>query len=59
MVLTDNPENALLTVPCREKVWTQAGPEFGIREGKVLIINQALYGLKSSGAAFCAFLSES
>ena len=58
MVLTDNPENALLTVPCREKVWTRAGPKFGIREGTVLMIKKKLYGIKSSRAAFCEFLAE-
>ena len=51
-------ENAYLTAPCREKVWTRAGPEFGDDEGKALIIIKALYGLKSSGAAFRAFLAE-
>ena len=35
-----------------------AGPEFGNREGKVLIITQSMYGLKSSGAAFRGFLAE-
>ena len=51
-------ENAYLTAPCREKVWTRAGPEFGNDQGKVFIIIRALYGLKSSGAAFRAFLAE-
>ena len=34
-----NIENAYLTAPCRKKIWTRAGPEFGIKEGKVLIID--------------------
>ena len=52
-------ENAYLTAPCREKVWTRAGMEFGEQDmGKVFIIVKALYGLKSSGAAFRAFLAE-
>ena len=51
-------ENAYLTAPNREKKWTRAGPEFGAEEGKVLIITKALYGLKSAGAAFRAFLAE-
>ena len=53
-----NIENAYLTAPCREKIWTRAGPEFGMDEGKIFIIVRALYGLKSSGAAFRAFLAE-
>ena len=27
--------NAYLTGPCREKIWTRSGSEFGIEEGKV------------------------
>ena len=45
-------ENAYLTAPCREKVWTVAGEEFGSDMGKNFIVVKALYGLKSSGAAF-------
>ena len=51
-------ENAYLTAPFHEKIWTRAGPEFGMDEGKVFILVRALYGLKISGAAFRAFLSE-
>ena len=36
----------------------QAGPEFGRLQGKVLVVKKALYGLKSSGAAFRAHLPE-
>ena len=51
-------ENAYLTAPCREKVWLRGGMEFGDLQGEVLIVEKALYGLKSSGAAFRAFLAE-
>ena len=47
-----------MTAKCREKIWTRAGPEFGSDEGKVMIIVRALYGLRSSGAAFRALLAE-
>ena len=57
-VVTADIENAYLSAPCREKVWMIAGPEFGHMKGKILIIRKALYGLKSSGAAFRAFLAE-
>lgn len=50
--------NAYLTATCREKIWTVAYPKFGSRRGQKMIIIRALYGLKSSGAAFRAFLSE-
>ena len=50
--------NAYLTAPCREKFWCKAGPEFGSDCGKTMIVVRALYGLKSSGAAFRSFLAE-
>jgi hypothetical protein len=44
-------ENAYLTAPITEKVWTVLGPEFGDDAGKRALIVRALYGLKSAGAA--------
>ena len=49
--------NAYITVPCREKIWTTLGKEFGDDCGRKAIIVRALYGLKSSGAAFRAHLA--
>lgn len=51
-------ESAYLTAPCREKVWMIAGPEFGSDEGKAFLITKALYGLRSSGAAFRAYFAQ-
>ena len=51
-------QNAYLTAPCRENVYTIAGPEFGSDAGKIMIIRRALYGLKSAGASFRAFLAD-
>jgi hypothetical protein len=45
-------ENAYLTAPLTENVWTVLGPEYGDDAGKRALIVRALYGLKSSGAAF-------
>ena len=50
--------NAYLNAPCREKLWTVAGSEFGSEKGAVMIIARALYGLKSSGAAWRATLAQ-
>ena len=47
-------QNAYISAQCREKIYCIAGPEFGSDAGKVMIIKRALYGLKSSGAAFRA-----
>ena len=41
--------NAYLEAYTDEKVYIVAGNEFGIREGRTLIIVKALYGLRSSG----------
>ena len=51
--------NAYLNAPCREKLWTVAGSEFGSEQGSIMIITRALYGLKSSGAAWRATLAQS
>jgi hypothetical protein len=45
-------ENAYLTAPVSEKIWTTLGAEFGGDAGKKAIIVRALYGLKSAGASF-------
>lgn len=42
--------NVCLNVPCCEKIWFQAGKEFGEHEGKAVIVHQALYGLQTSWA---------
>ena len=57
-IMSADIENAYLTAPCREKCWTRGGMEFGHEEGKIFIVTRALYGLKSSGAAFRSFLAE-
>jgi hypothetical protein len=51
-------QNAFLTAPCREKLYTVAGPEYGSNEGEIMIVVRALYDLKSAGATFRAFLGE-
>ena len=51
--------NAYLNAPCREKLWTVAGSEFGSEKGLVMEIARALYGLKSSGAAGRSTLAQS
>ena len=45
--------NAYLNAPCREKIWFVAGIECGPElHGKVCVLVRALYGLKTSGAAW-------
>ena len=58
-ILSSDIQNAYLTAKCREKIWCRAGPEFGAEDqGKIMLITRALYGLKSSGAAFRSLLAD-
>ena len=57
-VMACDIQNAYLTADCHEKIWTRAGPEFGSEAGTIMFIRKALYGLRSSGAAFRAHLAE-
>ena len=56
-ILVCDVEGAYLTAKCREKIYTIAGTEFGSEQGSIMKIKMALYGLKSSGAAFRAKIS--
>jgi len=47
-----NVGNAYLEAYTKEKLYIIAGPEFGDREGNVMVIVKALYGLRTSGARF-------
>ena len=59
-ILAGDIQNAYLNAQCREKVWTTAGREFGPENiGKKVLIVRALYGLRSSGAAFRSHLADS
>ena len=44
--------SAYLYTKTREKRYIIAGPEFGELEGKKLVIDHSLYGLRTSGAQF-------
>jgi hypothetical protein len=57
-VKMDDIENAYLTAPITEKVWTVLGPELGNDAGKRALIVRSLYGLKSDGEAFRNHLAE-
>jgi len=57
-VLGCDIQNAYISAPCKEKIFTIAGREFGSDAGKTMIIVRALYGLKSSGASFRSMLAE-
>ena len=39
-------QNAYLTAECREKIWTQAGPEFGSESGLIMIVKNRYMALR-------------
>ena len=57
-VLVADIGNAYLNADCCEKVYTIVGPEFGLNAAKHIVITTALYGLKSSGAAWRVHLAS-
>ena len=57
-ILLCDIDNDYLTADCLENICTLAGPEVGSKEGTIMIFRKALYGLKSSGAAFCPHLAN-
>ena len=56
-IMAADISGAYLNAACREKICLKCGPEFGEMEGRWAIITRALYGLKSSGAAWRAHLA--
>lgn len=57
-IVTADIGNAYLNAMTKEKVHTVCGAEFGERfRGHTAIIHKALYGLKSSGAAWCSMFA--
>ena len=50
--------NAYLEACTTEKVCVHAGPKFGPLEGHLLVIEKALYGLRTSGARFHAKFAD-
>ena len=51
-------QNAFLSADNLEKHWIRAGPEFRAEQGKIFIVVQVLYGLKSASAAFRSFMAK-
>ena len=57
-VMTSDIQNAYLTAPSSQKLWTTCGREFGADYKKRAIVTRALYGNKSAGADFRNHLRE-
>jgi len=58
LVKASDIQNAYLTAPCAQKIWTTLGPEFGPDAGKKAIVVKALYGIGSAGQSFTAHLAN-
>jgi hypothetical protein len=57
-MMVGNIGNPFPTAPCAEKIWTNAGPEFGNRAGSKIILKRALYGLKTASRSFHEFFGD-
>jgi hypothetical protein len=57
-ILAADVTNAYLNADVREKIWFVGGIETGEGHGKVCVLVKALYGLKSSGAAWRKHFAE-
>ena len=57
-IFTCDIGNTHLNSKCRDKLWTEAGTEFGTEKGTLTIIERVLYELKISGAAWRVKLPE-
>ena len=56
--MTSDVMNAFPTAPCRERIWSRTGPEFGDRQGSLVTLNRALYGLPTAAISFHDFLGD-
>eukprot|EP00957_Ditylum_brightwellii_P172019 13096150-Ditylum_brightwellii.AAC.1 len=54
--MAGNIGNAFCTASCAEKIWSVAGDQFGNKKGSIVVLNRALYGLKTASASFHQFL---
>lgn len=57
-VLAGDIQNAYLNAPSLEKNYFIAGSEWGEYKGRIILIVRALYGQKTSGAAWRAYLAN-
>jgi len=57
-IMTGNISITFCTVPVAEKIYTQAGPEFGNQQGCILVLKWAFYGLKTASRLFHEFFGN-
>ena len=57
--VTGDISNAFVQADTKEKIYSIAGPEFGDKEGSIVLINKALYGLATSARQWSLALGDS
>ena len=57
-VKASDVQNAYLTAPCAQRIYTRLGPEFRLDKDKLAVIVRALYGLKSARVSFGRHISN-
>ena len=57
-LVTGDISNAFIQADTHEKIYSVAGPEFGDREGSVVLIKKALYGLATSARRWSITLGD-
>ena len=57
-ILCGDISNAYVNAYTDKKMCVYAGPEFGIKEGSLIIIKKDLYGLKTSGERWHTHLAD-
>ena len=57
-VLSCDITDACLNAPCTEKLWTEAGAEFGSDKGSVVIMRKAVHGSKHAGQSWRQTLAQ-
>eukprot|EP00957_Ditylum_brightwellii_P066260 5029095-Ditylum_brightwellii.AAC.1 len=57
-IISGDIRNAFCTTPCAEKIWSVAGEQFGEKKRAIVVLKQALYGLKTASASFHKFLGD-
>jgi len=57
-LLSADVAGAYLNAPCRERVHTTLGPEFGQYEGATAVIVKSLYGLNSGGFSWRSYCAD-
>eukprot|EP00957_Ditylum_brightwellii_P107711 8217612-Ditylum_brightwellii.AAC.1 len=50
--------NTFCMAPCAEKIWSVTGEQFEDKKGEIVVLKQALYGLKTASAFFHKLLGH-